>query len=167
MISIGGNWWHKEDWQVDLFKKATINIKEEFVEEYASHQWSLKQGLTLSTKDCKIDKVPLCILEAMFEKASSLLQTDGLVFPKPGSSDGSYVVAETCNRTFCVNPGKGGLFKCDSTCIDSSTNICEHVIAVVMQWFRRSKSRPSLTALALNDAPKLVGKKSSNRKGTN
>ena len=33
-----------------------------------------------------------------------------------------------------------------------------------MQWFRRSKSRPSLTSLALNGAPKSVGKKPSNKR---
>ena len=115
--------------KVDVFKKATMNDKEEFVEEYASH-CSSKQGLSLSAKDCKIDKGPLSILEVMFEKAASLIQTDGLVIPKPGSSDGSYVVAGTCNRIFCVTPGKGGSFKCDRTCINSTKNICEHVIAV-------------------------------------
>ena len=36
-----------------------------------------------------------------------------------------------------------------------------------MQWFKRSKSRPSLTGLALNGAPKSVGKKTSNRKRSN
>ena len=91
--------------KVDVFKKATMNDKEEFVEEYVS-QCSSKQILPLSAKDCKIDKVPLSILEVMFEKAASLIQTDGLVIPKPGSSDGSYVVAGTCNRIFCLTPGK-------------------------------------------------------------
>ena len=158
--------------KVDVFKKATMNDKEEFVEEYAS-QCSSKQGLSLSAKDCKIDKGPLSILEVMFEKAASLIQTDGLVIPKPGSSDGSYVVAGTCNRIFCVTPGKGGSFKCDRTCINSTIKICEHVIAVAekcgkfpdfVQWFRRSKLRPSLTRLALNGAPKSVGKKPSNKR---
>ena len=73
--------------KVNVFK-ATMNDKEEFVGEYSS-QCSSKQGLSLSAKDCKIDKVPLSILEVMFEKAASLIQTDGLVIPKPGSSDGS------------------------------------------------------------------------------
>ena len=73
--------------KVDVFKKATINDKEEFVEGYAS-QCSSKQGLSLSAKDCKIDKGPLSILEVMFEKAASFIQTDGLVIPKPGCSDG-------------------------------------------------------------------------------
>ena len=158
--------------KIDIFKKATMNDKEEFVEEYAS-QCSSKQGLSLSAKDCKIDKGPLSILEVMFEKAASLIQTDGLVIPKPGSSDGSYVVAGTCNRIFCVTPGKGGSFKCDRTCINSTIKICEHVIAVAekcgkfpdfVQWFRRSKLRPSLTRLALNGAPKSVGKKPSNKR---
>ena len=86
--------------------------KEELLEEYAS-QCSSKQGLPLSAKDCKIDKVPLSILEVMFEKAASLIQIDGLVISKPGSSDGSYVLAGTCSRIFCVIP-----------CINNTTNIC-------------------------------------------
>ena len=68
---------------VDVFKKATMNDKEEFFEEYLSQcsskqglslSWkqglslSWKQGLPLSAKDCKIDKVPLSILEVMYEK---------------------------------------------------------------------------------------------------
>ena len=91
--------------KVDVFKKPTMNDKEEFVEEYAS-QCSSKQGLSLSAKDCKIDKGPLSIIEVMFEKAASLIQADRLVIPKPGSSDGSFVVAGTCNRFFCITPGK-------------------------------------------------------------
>ena len=119
----------------------------------------MKQSLPLSAKDCKIDKLPLNILKVMFEKAASLIQTDGLVIPKLGSSDGSYIVAGTCNRIFCVTPSKGGSFKRDRTCINSTTNIYEHVVTVakkydklsdIVQWFKRSKLRPSLTGLALN-----------------
>ena len=136
----------------------------------------IEAGLSLSAKDCKIDKFPFSILEVMFEKAVSLIQTNGLVIPKPGSSDGSYIVRGTCNSIFYVTPGKRGSFKCDRTCINSTANICEHVIAVAekfgklsdfVQWFKRSKLRPSLTGLALNGAPKLVGKKLSNRKRSN
>ena len=63
--------------------------------------------------------------------------------------------------------------KCDHTCINSTINFCQHVIAVAencgklpgfVQWFRRSKSIPLLTGLTLNGVPKLVGKKPSNRK---
>ena len=132
--------------------------------------------MPLSAKVCKIDKVLLSILEVIFEKAASLIQADGIVILKPGSSNGSYVVAGTCNRIFCVTPGKGGSFKCDRTCINSTINICEHEIAVAekcgklpdfVQWIRRSKSRPSLAGLALNGALKSVGKKPNNRKRSN
>ena len=61
----------------------------------------------LSAKDCKIDKVSLSILEVISEKVAFLIQTDGLVILKSGSSDGSYIVAGTCNRIFCVTPEKG------------------------------------------------------------
>ena len=90
--------------KVDVFKK-TMNDKEEFLQEYLSH-YSSKQGLSLSAKYCKIDKVPLNILEVMLEKAASLIQTDGSVILKPGSSNVSYIVAGKCNRIFCVTPGK-------------------------------------------------------------
>ena len=102
----------------------------------------------------------------MFEKGASLNQIVGLVISKPGSFDGSYVVAVTCNRIFFVTPGKRGLFKCDRTCINNTTKICEDVTAVAekcgklpdfVQWFNRSKAKPSLTGLALNGAPITVG----------
>ena len=50
-----------------------MNDEEEFVEGYS--------GLSLPAKDCKIDKVPLSILEVMFEKTVFLIQIDGLVIP--------------------------------------------------------------------------------------
>ena len=53
--------------KVDVFKKATMNDKEEFVEEYVS-KCSSKQILPLSAKDCKIDKVPLSILKVCLKK---------------------------------------------------------------------------------------------------
>ena len=49
-----------------------MHDKEEFFEEHSS-QFSSKQGLSLSAKECKIDKVPLSIMEVMFEKAASLI----------------------------------------------------------------------------------------------
>ena len=89
------------------------------------------------------------------------MRNDGLVLEKPGETDGSYIVAGSANRIFCVSPGKGGSFKCDRSCINSRTKICEHVIAVAeksgklqqfVEWFRRSKCGASVSALALNGA---------------
>ena len=97
----------------------------------------------------------------MFEKDASLNQIDGLVIPKPGSFDGSYVATGTCNINFFVTSGKGRSFKCDRTCINNATKICEHVIVVAekcsnlpyfVQGFTRSKVRTSLTGSALNGA---------------
>ena len=97
----------------------------------------------------------------MFEKDASLNQINGLVIPKSGSFDGSYVAAGTCNIIFFVTPGKGRSYKRDRTCINNATKICEHVIVVAkncgnlpdfVQCFKRSKVRPSLTSLALNGA---------------
>ena len=97
----------------------------------------------------------------MFENDVSLNQIDGLVTPKPGSFDGFDIAVGTCNIIFFVTPGKGRSFKCDRTCNNNATKICEHVIVVAkkcgnlpdfVQWFKRSKVRPSLTGLALNSA---------------
>ena len=94
----------------------------------------------------------------MFEKDASLNQINGLVIPKPGSFDGSYVAAGTCNIIVFVTPRS---YKRDRTCINNATNIGEHVIVVAekcgnlpdfVQCFKRSKVRPSLTSLALNGA---------------
>ena len=65
----------------------------------------------------------------MFEKVMSLVMNDCLVLEKPGATDGSYIVAGSVNRIFCVSSGKGRSFKCDGCCINSTTKICEHVLA--------------------------------------
>ena len=133
-------------------------------------------NLSISAKDSGINTVPLSVLERMFEKANSLVRNDGLVLEKPGATDGSYIVAGSANRIFCVSPGKGGSFKCDRSCINSRTKICEHVIAVAeksgklqqfVEWFRRSKCGASVSALALNGAPKSMGRKGNGRKRSN
>ena len=112
----------------------------------------------------------------MFEKAKSLVRNDGLVLEKPGETDGSYIVAGSANRIFCVSPGKGGSFECDRSCINSRTKICEHVIAVAeksgklqqfVEWFRRSECGSSISAFVLNGAPKLMGGKGNGRKRSN
>ena len=62
---------------------------------------------------------------------------------------------------FFVTQGKGRSFKCDRTCINNATKICEHVIVAAekcgnlpdfVQWVKISKVRPSLTGLAFNGA---------------
>ena len=144
-------------------------------EKYSTNSES-DNNLSISLKDSEINTVPLSVLERMFEKAKSLVRNDGLVLEKPGATDGSYIAAGSANLIFCVSPGKGGSFKCDRSCINSRTKTCEHVIAVteksgklqqIVEWFRRSKCGASVTALALNGAPKSMGRKGNGRKRSN
>ena len=66
----------------------------------------------------------LSALERVFKKAKSLVRNDGLVLEKPGETDGSYIVAGSANRILCASSGRGGSFKCDRSCVNSSTKIC-------------------------------------------
>ena len=50
--------------------------------------------------------------------------------PKPGATDGSFIVAGYGNTIHVVTPGKGGSLKCDRACVNFSTSVCEHVLAV-------------------------------------
>ena len=53
-----------------------------------------------------------------------------MIVKMPGAEDGSYIVAGHTNQIYCVTPGKGGSFKCDQNCVNATTKICEHTIAV-------------------------------------
>ena len=106
-----------------------MSEKDKDYENYSTISGSAN-NLSIPPKDSGINTVPLNVLERMFEKAKSLVRSDGLVLGKPGATDGSYVVAGSANRIFCVSPGKGGFFKYDRSCINSRTKICEHVIGV-------------------------------------
>ena len=153
--------------KIKEFRNVCMSGKDKEPEKYSTINGS-DNNLSISPKDSGINTVPLSVLERMFEKAKSLVRNDGLVLEKPGATDGSYIVAGSVNRIFCVSSGKGGSFKCDRSCINSRTKICEHVIAVAekcgklqqfVEWFRRSKCGASVSALALNGAPKINGKK--------
>ncbi len=112
----------------------------------------------------------------MFDKANHLVQVTSNVVPKPGASDGSFIVAGHGNTIHTITPGKGGSLKCDRACVKCSTNICEHVLAVAqvrgtfqefLKWYRTSKKGPKLVEMALGSGPKNAGKKPSRRKRTN
>ena len=80
------------------------------------------------------------------------------------------------NKIHIVTPGKGGSIKCDQSCINSSTKICEHVLAVAqvrgtinefLAYYKRSKQGPNLLEMSLGSAPKSAGRKPSHRKKSN
>ena len=161
--------------KIKEFRNVCMSEKDKDHENYSTISGSAN-NLSISPKDSGINTVPLSVLERMFEKAKSLVRNDGLVLEKPGATDGSYIVAGSANRIFCVSSGKGGSFKCDRSCINSRTKICKHVIAVAeksgklqqfVEWFRRSKCGASVSALALNGAPKSMGRKGNGRKRSN
>ena len=112
----------------------------------------------------------------MFKKANHLLSMPGYVIKQPGSTTGAYVVAGNADRIHTVTPGKGGSLHCDRQCFNSSTKLCEHVLAVAAQkgvlkelvsWYIRSKAGPKITEMALQGGPKGARKKPSRRKKTN
>ena len=115
--------------------------------ETANHTETLSMSaLSLTAWESGITTVPLAILEALFDKAATRMSTPGSVAPKPGTSDGSFMVASVSNKVHSVTPGKGG------NCVNCSTKICEHMLAVaqlngVLQefvtWYKRSKRGPS------------------------
>ena len=66
--------------------------------------------------------MPIVIL-ATFEKVNELLWHEDLIVKKPGTDDGSYIVAGHTNQIYCVTPGKGGSFKFDQNCVNATTKI--------------------------------------------
>ena len=161
--------------KIKEFRNVCMSEKDKDHENYSTISGSAN-NLSMSPKDSGMNTVPLSVLETMFEKVKSLVRNDGLVLEKPGATDGSYIVAGSANRFFCVSPWKGRSFKRYRSCINSRLKICEHVIAVAeksgklqqfVEWFRRSKCGASVSALALNGAPKSMGKKGNGRKRSN
>ena len=118
----------------------------------------------------------MAILEAMLEKAANLIAIPGNVIPKPGATDGSFVVVGACNKIHVVTPGKGGSLLCDGSCVDHSTKMCEHTLDVAqvtnkleefIAWYKRTRRDPKMTGMAVSGGPKSAGNKPSKRKRTN
>lgn len=93
--------------------------------------------------------------------------------PKPGATDGSFVVAGTSNKLHVVTPGKGGSLKCDCSCVDSSRKMCEHTLAVAqvsgklqefLAWYKRSRKGPKMIDMAVSGGLKSAGSKPNKRK---
>ena len=91
-------------------------------------------ALFVAAMESGITKVLIVIYATMFEKANELLQHEDLIVKKPGADDGSDIVAGHTNQIYCVTPGKGGSFKCDQNCVNATTKICEHTIAVAEKY---------------------------------
>ena len=130
--------------------------------------------LPVTASSCGITSVPSPILTVMFDKANHLLQVSSNVVPKPGATDGSFIVAGYGNTIHVVTPGKEGSLKCDRACVNFSTSVCEHVLAVAqvrgtfkefLNWYRKSKKGPRVLEMALGSGPKNAGKNQADAKG--
>ena len=92
--------------------------------------------VSVSAADCQVKLVPFPVLETMFNRANKLLAKNDFVIPKPGATDGSYIVAAKMNRVFTVNTGQEGGLHSDKACTNKTTRICEHVLAVAEKRLR-------------------------------
>ena len=86
------------------------------------------------------------------------------------------MVAGVSNKVHCVTPGKDGSLSCDRNCVNFTTKICDHIIAVVqhrgtlpeyISWYKRAKRGPSVTDMAAAGGPKSAGRKPSSRQRSN
>ena len=163
--------------KLSSFLNAGIGDKKDPIEDLVKETVSCNApSSAINAENSGITTIPIAILEAMFEKAANLLATPGSVIQKPGATDGSFIVAGVCNKIHVVTPGKGGSLVCDRSCVNFSTKICEHTLAVaqftdkcneLIAWYKRSKRGPKMVDMALRGGPKSAGKKPSNRKRSN
>ena len=116
------------------FKKASMNdMRDVLYIAEPETQESTEFSLNMTAKESGITIIPETILESIFERASNLIATPGHVVPKPGAEDGSFIIAGTCSKIHFVTPGKDGSLSCDRSCVNFSTKICEHVLAVAQK----------------------------------
>ena len=132
--------------KLSLFLNAGIGDKKDPIEDLVSATVTPTSApsAAINAVNSGITTVPIAILEAMFEKATKLLASPGNVIPKPGATDGSFIVAGVCNKIHVVKPGKGGSLVCDRFCVNNSTKICEHTIAVAQFTDKFHEFRPSM-----------------------
>ena len=154
------------------FKNAIIESDESIAQQEL--QSTLK--LSIAPENSGIKTVLLPVIQIMLEKVKDLLQKKGLAVPKPGATDESYVVAGSANDVYSVTPGKGNSLKCDRICINATSKICKHFLAVTghigilsvfLKWFTSLKPGPPFSNMALVTEKQNVGRKGSKTKKRN
>ena len=164
-----------EDMDMDCMPLDTLQDDENTTTSSRSQADSCPH-LSVPLNGVKIQTIPAPILASMYQKANQLLSKPDHVVPKPGASNGSFIVAGSSDTIHVVTPGKGGSLTCDRSCIHRKTKLCEHILAVaekkgslneLLLWYKRSKAGPKITEMALSSGPKNAGKKPSARKKSN
>ena len=85
---------------------------------------TMSSSLAFTAEKSGITNIPTAILKGMFSKAANLIAATGNVIPKPGATNGSFVVAGGCNNLDIVTPCRGGSLTCDCSCVNHSTGLC-------------------------------------------
>ena len=165
--------------KLSLYLKAGMKEKKNVMAEVPEDENEEKRSVSefeMAVRSSNILNVPGPILDGMISKAGDLLSSPANVIQTPGATDGSYVVAGSANKIHSVKPGRGGSWTCDRTCINRSTKICEHTLAVAhvsgtlkefLIWFGRTRKRPNMMGMVEDGGPKSAGKKRSTRKRSN
>ena len=112
----------------DMEEKKDVTA--ELINENQNVETTSLSDIDTAVQSANILNVPPSIIDRMTLKATNLLGTPGNVIPKPSATDESYIVAGRANKVHSVKPGKGGSWTCDRVCINSSTKMCEHTLAV-------------------------------------
>ena len=117
--------------------------------------------------------LPHSALEAISQKASELLRTEGAIVHAPGHpSDSCMVLSRSGKRPHLVTPRRNGAFSCDDQCPQyQSSKLCSHVVAVaehvhrlpglVMALQKENNKGPNVSKLALTTMPRGRGRKGS------
>ena len=165
--------------KLSSYLKAGMKEKKNVMAEVPEDENEEKRSVSefeMAVRTLNILNVPGPILDGMISKAGDLLSTPANVIQTPGATDGSYVVAGSANKIHSVKPGRGGSWTCDRTCINRSTKICEHTLAVAhvsgtlkefLIWFGRTRKHPNMMGMVEDGGPKSAGKKPSTRKRSN
>lgn len=88
--------------------------------------------LSITAEECGIHTIPLITLEAIWSKATALLQGENSISPAPGTDRRAHVVLSFSGDTpHLVRPKCNGQYVCDDKCPQwVSAKICSHTVAV-------------------------------------
>ena len=128
------------------------------------------KGLDVSAEDSGIHTIPLITLQAIWSKATSLLQSDTAITPAPGTDKRvRCVMSYRSDTPHVVRPKGSSQYVCDANCPQwVSGNICAHTVAVAqlnnslrkfLDWYASSAVQPNLTTLAMTGMPPGRGRK--------
>ena len=110
--------------------------------------------------------IPLVTLEAIWNKAASLLNGDNRITAAPGPDKQARVVLRSEIPHLVRPKGNSGQYVCDDMCPQwVSAKICSHTVAVAecndslkfLEWYSSSKAIPNVTSLAMSGMPARRG----------